>query len=89
MTWKHLLLGAVHNTITGGHRNAANMLTELNQLVVWWPPEMLRRDCATWVARCKLCTSVHHQKKQEPMHQSIRSYKPFLRIQIDLMEVKP
>ena len=89
MTWKHLLLGAVHNIITGGHRSAANMLIELNQLVVWWPPETLRRDCAAWVARCKLCTSVHHQKKQEPMYQSIRSYKPFLRIQIDLMEVKP
>ena len=46
MTWKHILLGAVHNTITGGHRNAASMQNELNQLIVWWLPESLRTDCA-------------------------------------------
>ena len=59
MTWKHLLLGAVHNTPTGGHRKAADMMQELSQLVAWWPPEALRKDCQAWVARCKLYTSVH------------------------------
>ena len=39
MTWKHLLLGSVHNTVTGSHRNATDMATELDLLVAWWPPE--------------------------------------------------
>ena len=29
MTWKHMLLGAVHNTVTGQHRNAKEMAAEL------------------------------------------------------------
>ena len=33
MTWKHLLLGAVHNTITGLHKKAADMANELDRLV--------------------------------------------------------
>ena len=49
MTWKHLLLGSVHNTITGSHRNAMEMAAELDQLVAWWPPEFLNTDCKTWV----------------------------------------
>ena len=33
MTWKHLLLGSVHNTVVGSHRNATEMATELDLLL--------------------------------------------------------
>ena len=48
MTWKHLMLGAVHNTMSGAHRNAQEMHDELKQLVSWWPPESLLGDCKRW-----------------------------------------
>ena len=51
MTWKHLLLGAVHNTSTGHHRSAHGMQVELEELVSWWPPEDLRKDCEPWYDR--------------------------------------
>ena len=89
MTWKHLLLGAVHNTVTGGHRSATDMASELPRLVAWWPPESLRTDCRTWVDRCKLCASVNSKRREEPMYRATTTYKIFCRIQIDLMEVKP
>merc|ERR1712173_242624 len=85
----HLLLGAVHNIITGAHRNAVEMAHELQRLVVWWPPESLRKDCNTWTDRCKLCTAVHHKAKMEPPARTVRSLKPFMRVQIDHMEIKP
>ena len=43
MTWKHVLLAAVHNTATGCHRKASDMARELGQLVTWWPPEDLKK----------------------------------------------
>ena len=89
MTWKHVLLAAVHNTATGSHRNAQDMVTELNQLVTWWPPEDLRKDCTTWTGRCKLCSSVHKLPRGDAPWKAVKSYKPFFRLQIDLMEVNP
>ena len=59
MTWKHLLLGAVHNTSTGHHRSAQDMMSDLEQLVSWWPPEDLRKNCETWYNRCKLLSLIH------------------------------
>ena len=65
MTWKHLLLGAVHNTSTGHHRSAHDMAAELEQLVAWWPPEDLRKNCETWYERCKLCIATHRRPRDE------------------------
>ena len=55
-TWKHILLGAVHNTVTGQHRTGQEMHDELRNLVSWFPPESLLEDCKKWRSRCKLCT---------------------------------
>ena len=88
-TWKHVLLGAVHNTITGQHRTAKEMHDELKVLVAWWPPEQLMKNCVEWRERCKLCTSVHKAPRHEPTFQAVRSYRPFYRLQIDLLEIKP
>lgn len=89
MTWKHLILGAMHNTTTGAHRRAEEMFEELKHLVCWWPPENLMKSCKEWRQRCKLCTSVHSTPQQEARFQAVKSCKPFYRVQIDLMEVKP
>lgn len=89
MTWKHLILAAVHNTATGAHRRAEEMFNELKWLVVWWPPEDLLKACKEWRQRCKLCTSVHGRPLEEARFQAVKSCKPFYRLQIDLMEVKP
>ena len=89
MTWKHLLLSAVHNTPTGEHRRASEMAAELQSLVAWFPPEHLMRDCKTWRERCKLCTSVYSKPGQEPEYQAVRAMSPFYRLQIDLVEIKP
>ena len=89
MTWKHFFLAAVHNTTTGHHRRAEEMVTELKRLVAWWPPEHLLRDCRTWRERCKVCVSVFSRPSQEPAFQAIRTAIPFFRLQIDLLEVKP
>ena len=89
MTWKHLLLGAVHNTRAAAHLSAADMHQELKKLVYWFPPETLRRDCDTWVERCKHCVSVFRKPKYTPVSKSVLSYRPFHRIQIDLMEIRP
>ena len=62
MTWKHLLLGAVHNTITGLHKKAADMTSDLDRLVAWWPPKSLRPDCKNGLsdADCApLCTGTN------------------------------
>ncbi len=37
MTWKQLLLGSVHNTVTGYHRRAEDMYEELKALVSFFP----------------------------------------------------
>ena len=71
MASKHLLLASVHNTATGGHKNARAMESELSQLVMRRPPEDLRRDCATWVQRCKLCTAVQSVPGQGPGYQAV------------------
>ena len=89
MTWKHLMLGAVHNTVTGNHRNAQEMCDELRRLVAWWPPEHLARDCKTWRERCKLCTSVFQKPRHECQFQAVHSARPFARMQFDLLEIKP
>ena len=89
MTWKHLLLGAVHNPITGLHKKAVDMASELDRLVAWWPPESLRPDCKKWVERCRLCTSVHWHQRQEPMFKTIIEHKAFARLYIDFMAVEP
>ena len=89
MTWRHVLLGAVHNTPTGEHRRATEMRDELKNLVSWYPPERLLRDCTEWRERCKLCTSVHSRPRHEPHFHAVRAYKPFYRLQIDLLELKP
>ena len=89
MTWKHLMLAAVHNSTTGQHRRASEMASELQSLVAWWPPEHLMRDCKMWRERCKLCTSVYSKPGHEPPYQAVRSYVPFYRLQIDLVEIKP
>jgi transposase InsO family protein len=89
MSWKHVLLGAVHNTVTGQHRNAQEMHDELKSLVTWWPPEDLLKDCKTWRSRCKLCVSVFCRPHEEPAFQAVRSFRPFYRLQVDLIEVRP
>ena len=66
MTWKHLMLGAVHNTTTGQHRSAKEMELELSRLVCWRPPEDLKKDCSKWRERCKICVSVYAAPRHEP-----------------------
>ena len=89
MTWKHLLLGAVHNTATGVHKNSKEMASELKSVCAWQRPWELRGDCDKWVARCKLCVSVHSRPASAPPLGHVRAYKPFFRLQWDMMEVKP
>ena len=89
MTWKHLLLGAVHNTATGNHKNPKDMVNELKQLCAWQRPWELRGDCEKWNARCKLCVSVHTRNRTAPPLGTVKGYKPFFRMQWDMMEVKP
>jgi hypothetical protein len=88
-TWKHMLLGAVHNTTTGQHRSAPEMFSELSKLVSWFPPEKLLEDCKTWRRRCKLCTSVFSKPGAEAAYVAVRASRPFYRLQLDLLEIKP
>ena len=89
MTWKHMILGAMHNTPTGAHRRPEEMFDELKLLVCWWPPEDLLKACKEWRQMCKLCTSVHGRPQSEARFQAVKSCRPFYRVQIDLMEIKP
>ena len=89
MTWKHLLLASVHNISTAAHKQAKEMAEELRKLVAWQRPWELRGDCEKWVKRCKLCVSTHSRPRTQPPLGHIRAYKPFFRMQWDLMEVKP
>ena len=89
MTWKHLLLGAVHNTRAAAHLSAQDMFNELKDLVYWFPPESLKPCCDQWVERCKHCCAVHQKPKYTPHCKSVLSFRPFHRVQIDLMEIKP
>ena len=88
-TWKHVILGAAHNTLTGAHRRAEEMFEGLNELVAWWPPEDLLKACKEWRSRCKICASIHGRPTAEPRFQAVKSCRPFYRVQIDFMEVKP
>ena len=65
------------------------MMSELEQLVSWWPPEDLRKDCETWYDRCKLCIATHRRPRDEAPYAAISACKPFYRLQIDLMDVTP
>ena len=65
------------------------MVTELRRLVAWLRPEHLRRDCETWHGRCKLCCAVHSRPAGVPPLGAVKSFKPFLRMQWDMMEVNP
>ena len=89
MTWKHFLLAAAHNDPTSLHRHHRDMVPFLSSLVSWNPPEDLARDCKRWYSLCKLCASVHGRPGVEGPMKSIRFARPFSRLQIDLMEVKP
>jgi hypothetical protein len=89
MTWKHLLLASVHNVSTASHKNAKEMAEELRKLVAWQKPWELRGDCDKWVARCKLCVSVNSRPRHQPPLGTVKAYKPFFRMQWDMMEVKP
>jgi len=89
MTWKHLILGSMHNTISGAHRRPEEMHHELSRLVAWWPPEELLKACKLWRDRCKLCTSVHGRPREEARYQAVKSCRPFYRLQFDLLEIKP
>jgi hypothetical protein len=89
MTWKHLILASAHNVTDGHHRSPSDMYDFLLKVVCWFPPESLKKDCQTWRDRCALCTSVHNRPRHEAPFHAVRSMKPYLRMQIDLMEVKP
>ena len=65
------------------------MMSELEQLVAWWPPEDLRKNCETWYNRCKLCIATHRRPRDEAPYAAISACKPFYRLQIDLMDVTP
>ncbi|CAE8584544.1 unnamed protein product [Polarella glacialis] len=89
MTCKHLLLASVHSTSTSVHKHAKDMASELCTLVAWQPLEKLRADCQTFVERCKSCSAVHHQTSYTPVSRPIIVRKPYARMQIDLMEIRP
>lgn len=89
MTWKHLLLASVHYTSTGLHRVAKDMVSELQSIVAWKPPSKLRQDCETFANRCKSCTAVHKRPPHHPVPKPILEHRPFHRIQIDLLEIRP
>lgn len=57
MTWKHLLLSAVHDSAMGAHKSPAEMQAELSALVDWNPQYMLKQDCQAWRDRCSHCTT--------------------------------
>ena len=65
------------------------MHDELLSIVAWSPPERLLEDCKTWRKRCKVCTSVFCHPRHEATLSAVRASKPFYRLQIDLLEVKP
>ena len=90
MSWKHLILASVHNTATGPHRRAQEMYYEIHEIIYWHPtPEHLRRDCETWCQRCKVCVSIHGRTLGARPLRPILEYRPFYRMQYDLMEVRP
>ena len=88
MTWKHLLLASVHNTATGVHMRASEMQVELESLVSWNPPEKLRHDCELWTARCKHCVG-QYKRPLGTVGSPVTEYRPCMRAQLDLMEVRP
>ena len=87
MTWKHLLLGSVHNA--AAHRGVNDMVTELKSCVAWFPPERLKPDCQLWFDRCKHCMAVHRRAAGDPPNISVMERKPFFRMVIDLVEIQP
>ena len=89
MTWKHLLLSAVHLTPTGPHLRPAEMVNELRECLFWNPPEKLRHDCELWTSRCKSCVSLFKRPLGDPPSKAVTEFRPFYRIQIDLMEIRP
>ena len=87
MTWKHLLLGAVHNA--SAHLSAKQMQEELSKVVAWFPSDKLRHDCELWIERCKHCVAVHRAPRAQAELRPILEHRPMFRIQIDLMEISP
>ena len=65
------------------------MQKELSALIVWRPPERLAADCKTWVARCRICALVAVRPARTPAQRAERDWRPFARLQVDLMEVRP
>ena len=88
-TWKTFLLAASHNDTVSHHRHFRDMAKHLSQLVCWNPPEDLQRACKRWYDLCKLCTSVHGKAGAEGDLKLLRFSRPYFRVQMDFMEVKP
>ena len=89
MTWKHLVLSCVHNTPTGPHIRVTEMVTEIRDVFFWIPPEKLRKDCEVWTSRCKICVALYHKPLGAPPSRAVVEFRPYFRVQIDLMEVRP
>ena len=65
------------------------MQKELSALFVWRPPERLAADCKSWVARCRICALVAVRPARSPAQRAVRDWRPYARLQIDFMEVRP
>ncbi|CAE8640728.1 unnamed protein product [Polarella glacialis] len=89
MTWKHLLLASVHNTATGAHKGSQEMYEELSDIVAWFPANGMRSDCQKRVDRCRHCVGVHRRPIGQPPPKPVLEFRPFYRIQIDLIEIRP
>ncbi|CAE8737884.1 unnamed protein product, partial [Polarella glacialis] len=89
MTWKHLLLASVHNTATGAHKGSQEMYEELSDIVAWFPASGMRSDCQKWVDRCRHCVGVHRRPIGQPPPKPVLEFRPFYRIQIDLIGIRP
>ncbi|CAE8623312.1 unnamed protein product, partial [Polarella glacialis] len=87
MTWRHLLPGAVRNA--SARRGSKDMADELCKIVAWFPPDRLRPDCELWVSRCKHCVGVHRKPQGAPPSRPVIEGRPFYRLQIYFMEVRP
>ena len=87
MTWKHLVLAAVHNA--SAHRGVTEIVNELEKCCIWSPPHRLRADCEKWWAMCKHCVAVHNKPRAQAIAKAVTEDRPFYRVQIDFVEISP
>ena len=89
LTWPALMCGMAHFTPHSGHQNPAQMLDSLWGVVFWANRAQMAKYCSTLYYRCSNCTAHKKLPRSSARLKSVKSRRPFLRVQIDLYEVSP